>query len=55
MQTYEHLFERREREGNAEDAEKNNKIWLFLFCDLCEVFASSAFKTNFSLSAKGTS
>jgi hypothetical protein len=58
MNPREYIFERRGREGHAEDAEKKTKFWLFLscvFCVFCEVFAPSAFKKNFSLSAKGTS
>ena len=38
------ILERRRREDDAKDAEKKQPNFEFLFCDLCEAFASSAFK-----------
>ena len=38
------VFERRGREGYAKDAKEKQPNFGFLFCDLCEVFAPSAFK-----------
>jgi hypothetical protein len=48
-------FERIGREGDAEDAEDakkkqpNFEFLIVVLCDLCEIFASSAFKMNFLL------
>jgi hypothetical protein len=45
---YRRDFERRVRKGYAEAAEEKCKIWLFLFCVFCVIFAPSAFKKYFA-------